>query len=257
MSDTRTPQPTDLKSVTKSLRIVEALKELDGAELTELTDYLGWPKSTVHVHLQTLYDNKFIVKENGEYVLGLKFLDLGEYVRNRKELYSIVEPKLQELADETGERIHFVVRDHNDCVFVRITGGEHSVNTGSRLGLRRENLHATAAGKAMLASMPEAEVQEILDEEGLPAITPNTITDEAELLDALDDIRDRGIAFNDEEHIEGLRGVGTAIEDPDGNLVGAISLGAPVHRMRAERMREELPDLILSIRTGIEFEIAH
>jgi len=247
----------EVEAVNKTIRILELLRELDGVGVTELADRLGWPKSTVHNHLATLRRNEYIVQEDGEYKLGLRFLELGEFVKDRNEIYSLVEPKIQELATDLGERVQFVVEEHGDGVYVRIATGERAVSTGSRLGRRRSMLHATAAGKSILAFSPESEVHRVIERKGLPELTANTITDEEELFAALAEVRERGYAFNYEEHIEGLRAVAAPVENESDEVVGAISVAGPAHRMRGDWFTEELPDKILGIRNELELDIAY
>ncbi|WP_436348479.1 IclR family transcriptional regulator [Natronorubrum sp. FCH18a] len=244
-------------SIEKTLQVVEALRDLDGARVTELANHLEWPKSTVHSHLETLEGCDYLVKEGDQYRLSLRFLDLGEYVKHRDPVYSMIEPRIETLATRTGERVQFVVDEHGYGVYVRAATGEHAVSTGSRIGRRRKMLHATAAGKAILAHKPRAEVDEILEKTGLPQMTPNTITDRDELLDALEQVRERGYAFNHEEHIEGLRAVAAPIRRPSGELVGTISVPGPAHRMRDDYFTEELPELILGACNEVELDIAH
>lgn len=246
-----------IEAVNKSHRVLTLLKEFDGAGVTELSERLDWPKSTVHSHLRTLENNEFIVREDDKYVIGFRFLDFGEYVRRRNPAFSLIEPKIEALAEDTGERVQFAVSEHGNIVYVQIAEGEHAVSTGSRLGLRRMVLHATAAGKSILASLPEEEVYEVIEQKGLSKWTPNTITEEEELFDALAEVRDRKYAFNHEEHIEGLRAVAAPVKDPTGNVIGSISISGPAHRLRGERFTEELPDKILGVCNEVELDIMY
>lgn len=247
----------EVEAVNKTIRILEVLREHDGVGVTELADRLGWPKSTVHNHLATLRRSEYIVQADGKYKLGLRFLELGEFVKDRNEIYGLVEPKIQELATDLGERVQFVVEEHGDGVYVRIATGERAVSTGSHLGRRRSMLHATASGKSILAFSPESEVHRVIERKGLPELTANTITDEEELFTALAEVRERGYAFNYEEHIEGLRAVAAPVENEGDEVVGAISVAGPAHRMRGDWFTEELPDKILGIRNELELDIAY
>lgn len=85
----------------------------------------------------------------------------------------------------------------------------------------------------------------MVEERGLPRVTEHTITDEEELFDELETIRDRGIAFNHQEMIHGLVAVGAPIKDQDGNVPGALSVVGPTSRMDEDRFRRELPDMIM------------
>lgn len=247
----------DIESVNKTFKLIELLKKLEGARLVEIADRLGWPKSTVHVHLQTLRENEYVVQIDGEYYLSFRFLEICEYVKNRNEEYAVIEPYIERLAEETGERVQFVVNEHSYGVYLRIAEGKQAVSTGSHIGRRRNMLHATAAGKAILANLPDEEVREILDKNGLPALTANTITEEAELIDELEAIRERGYALNHEEHIQGLKAVAVAIIGADDDVVGAVSIAVPAHRMSEERFTEELPNRILALKNEVELEITY
>lgn len=246
-----------IEAVDRSIQIVETLRELEGAGVTEIAEELGWAKSTAFTHLRTLEKNEYLVRDGDEYDLSLRFLDFGEYVKDRRAVYSSIEPRLDELASRTGKRVQFITNEHGYGVYVRIAEGNHSVNTGSTLGRRRTVLHATAAGKSILAYLPESEVERILDRRGLPRLTQNTITDRAELYDELAAIRDRGYAINHEEHIQGLRAIAAPVRTPADEVVGSISIADAAHRMKGESFEEELPELLLGVANEVELEIAY
>ena len=69
-----------------SLRILESMNEQDNAGVTDLSRRLDIPKSTVYSHLRTLRENGYVVNEDDEYRLGLRFLDYGERTRDRLRL---------------------------------------------------------------------------------------------------------------------------------------------------------------------------
>lgn len=247
----------EVGAVRKTLLILEFLKDHDGARVIELANEFEWPKSTVHSHLETLKNTGYIVKDGNTYQLGFRFLDLGEHVKYRNDVHRMVEPRIEALADSTGERVQFVISEHGDCVYARIAEGEHAVSTGSRLGRRRHMLHATAAGKSILAYTDREKVEEIIEQKGLPELTENTITDDEALFNELEVVRDNGYAFNYEEHIKGLRAVAAPVRKPDGAVVGAISVSGPAHRMHGESFTKELPANILGVCNEIELDIVY
>lgn len=250
-------QGNEVGAVRKSLQLVERLQEFEGARVSELATALKWPKSTVHSHLETLENAGYVVKQGDVYFLGFRFVELGETVKNRDEVYSLVEPRIKALADETGERVQFVINEHGEGVYVRIAEGEHAVSTGSSLGRRRNMLHATAAGKSILAFMHQREVEDIIDRKGLPRLTENTITDVETFFDELEEIRERGYAFNYEEHIKGLHAVAAPVQRPNEEVVGAISVSGPAHRMNGEQLTSELPQKILGVCNEVELDIVY
>lgn len=251
---------TDKRTLTTtetSLEVVSKLKELDGARVTELAEEMGIAPSTAHSHLATLEENNYVVKEGDVYRLGLKFLDFGEFVRGNNEYYSMAKSKVNRLAEETGGRAHFIVEEHGEGVYVYTTSGKHGVETFARDG-RRLELYRAAAGKAILAYLPPERVDEIIDDRGLARRTANTITDRDELFDELERIRERdGIGFNMEEQIVGIRAVGAPVRTPDGTVIGGLSVSGPTHRMKDDRLYEELPDVVLGTANELELEIEY
>lgn len=244
----------ELSTTATSFDVVLALQELDGATLTELSSYLDIPKSTLHRHLKTLSDYGFVSTENNEYHVGFRFLKLGEYARSRKESYCLAESSVQDLAQETGERAQYVVEEHGKGVYLHIDTGEHAVQTGLGIG-HRIHLHSTAAGKVILAHLPDKRVEEIIQTHGLPEMTSQTITDRDKLFDQLSEIEKRGYALADEENIEGLRAVAGPVTEDDGDLLGVLSVAGPSNRLKGPRFKEELPDLILGSANELELRI--
>lgn len=243
-----------VKSDETLLEIVLALKRMNGAGVTELADELGIAKSTAHSHLKTLLKYEFVVVENGRYHVGLRFLDIGETARHRKEEYQRIKNKVEELATQTDERAQFIVADHGYGVYLYRAIGSHAVQTDSRIG-KRIPLNASSAGKSILAFMPEEDVQAVIDRHGLPAQTGNTITDPDELWDELETIRERGHAINKEESTVGLRAVGVPIIGPDSTVLGALSVSGPTHRLKGEWFETEIPDMILGAVNEVELNI--
>lgn len=236
--------------------VIEAISETDGARVTELADRLGLAKSTVHGHLTTLKRRGYVLKEGDQYQLSLRFLHLGQSVRTRRVGYEMAREKVEKVAQETQERSQFIVEEHGYGVYMFRDTGSEAVSTDSEIG-KRIPLHATSAGKAILASFPEERAREIVDRRGLERLTSRTITDEAELFDELETIRERGYAYNRAENTEGLWAVGVPVSAPDGTVLGAISVSGPTHRMKGERVRSELPDMMLGVANELELNIAY
>jgi DNA-binding IclR family transcriptional regulator len=90
----------------------------------------------------------------------------------------------------------------------------------------------------------------------LPAATDQTITDEDELLDALSEIRERGVAFDDGEASVGVRCVAAPIKT-DERVLGAISTSAPSNRMRGDRFTETVPNNVRRAANVIELNIMY
>ncbi len=245
-----------VKAAATSFRIIESLRELDGAGVAELADYLGMPKSTVHDHLRTLTDIEYLVQRDGEYHVGVRFLELGGYVRNGMKLHRVAAPEVKKLAEETGEHANLVVEEHGMGIFLHKVKGKDAVQLDTHVGMR-VHLHTTATGKAILAHLPEERVEAIIDAHGLPGVTERTITDRETLYDDLAEIRERGYAIDDQERVEGMRCVAAPLRGPDGDPLGALSVSGPMSRFDDDVFVEEIPKTVLSTANVIEVNMTY
>ncbi|RQG95407.1 IclR family transcriptional regulator [Natrarchaeobius chitinivorans] len=242
-----------IKTADTVIDIFETLRELDGATTAELAAELDVATSTAHGYLSTLHDREFLVNDDGTYRVGLRSLDFGMYAKSRIAATEVVPRTLEQLADETEELVWFTVEEHGRAIDVEKAAGERAVTVGTWVG-KRKLMHHLAGGKAILAHLPERRIRGIIDRHGLPKRTENTITDPAELFDELEQIRSTNIAFNDEETASGVRSVGTPIV-VDGTPVGAIVISGPAKRMKGDRFRETMPDLLLAASNEVELKL--
>lgn len=240
-----------IDAVGTSIRVLEALRDLDGAGVTELAAELDASKAGIHSHLATLRANEFVTKDGEEYRLSLRFLDLGEYVKKSVPAYEVVREQVDLLADQTGELAQFMVEEHGWGIYIHKARGENAVQTASYVG-NRKRLHCTGVGKAILASLPDERVESIIDRRGLPAHTEGTITQPDALFAELEEVRERGVAFDDEEILPGLRCVAIPVETTEGRLIGALSVAGPTSRMKGDRLYDDLPEVVADTATVIQ-----
>jgi len=254
---TETGSSRTLKTVTRAFDVIQALEEFDGARVTELADHLDMSKSAVYNHLTTLRENKFVVQEGNTYSLSLQFLLLGEYVRNQNKLYSIGKPEIESLADETGEYAHLATEQHGLSVNLYKVRGDKAVGSNYQTTKlqKPDYLHFSATGKSILASLPSDRVDAIVDRYGLVRKTENTITDREELLSALEQIRERGYAYNDEEEIEGLKAIGAPVMDRSGSVLGSVSVSGPTNRMNETEYHDTIVEKVTNAANVIEVNI--
>jgi DNA-binding IclR family transcriptional regulator len=249
------PAKNPVETTKKSFRLVEALKECDGAGVTELADRLEMSKSVVHNHLSTLREEGYVIKRNGEYALGLKFLELGGYTRKQIELYRAARPEINELAEQSGELVNLLTESQGMGVYLYRAKGDQAVDLNTHTGFRT-HLHSTALGKCLLASMSEDRVAEVVDERGLPSATENTITDRSELYDRLEEVRQQRYAIGNAERLEGSRCVAAPIEGTD-DVLGAISISAPAGRLSMDEAREGFRRMVQDVANVVELKVRY
>lgn len=245
----------EIKTTKTVFRIIEFIRAGDGARVKELSDELDLSRSTIHNHLSTLEHLGLIFKKDHTSHISLRFLDLGIYARDRLDIYNVGASRVDELAEETGGMARLFVEQGNRGIIIHESSGKHAVKTIGRIG-RHEPLHAIAAGKVMLSEMSLERIQDIVDEQGLPKVTENTITDRDELVEELKQISDQGYAFNDNETIDGLRAVASPITVKN-TVHGAIAVAGPTNWMRGERFRDEIPAAVLEAANEIELKLKY
>jgi DNA-binding IclR family transcriptional regulator len=240
-----------VEAVKTSGRVVDVLADRGPSGVTELATALEMPKSTVHVHLSTLVDQGFVLKEGSTYRLSLRFLDIGGQARSQT-IFDQAKDEVDAVAADLDELVNLMVEENGLGVYLYSVRGNEAVDLDTTPG-RHVHLNTTALGKAILAHMDEHRVHEILDRRGLPARTDRTITDRDELFEQLATIRERGYAYDDEENLRGVSCVAMPIVVEHG-VLGALSVSAPVSRMKStERVRERLRDATNLIEVNVEY----
>ncbi|KTG07761.1 hypothetical protein AUR64_02665 [Haloprofundus marisrubri] len=238
-------------SVRTTFRIVEALEQRGTAGVTELAEEIGLSKSSVHKHLTTLESLDYVVRDEGTYRLGFRFLGVGNRVRNRSELVSIAKPAIENLSRTAGSVTNLMVAEHGYGVYAYRAGEQFETSSYLPPVGGRVYLHATAGGKAILSQFSDEEVETVLDRRGLPSLTEKTITDEQALRRELRSVRDRGLAFERGEHLPSVQCVAAPVT-ASGRPVGAISVSGSIDQMSGKKLEEDLAGLVVSTANAIE-----
>ena len=235
----------NIQSVDRALLLLETIAELGGeATLTTLAGRTGLNVSTCHHLLATLAQRGFVAQGQSRrsYALGARILYLS-HACLQVDLPRRAEPFIERINRATGETVHLAVRQGDHFVTLLNREARHAVRVDTGALGNSDAAHATAAGKAMLAWLPEDEIHRILAARGMPRFTPNTITDFAVLIEELRLVRRNGFAMDREEFQPGVICIGAAIRNHAGAVVGAISASTPTMRANDEhlaRMREEV-----------------
>ncbi|ELY55393.1 transcriptional regulator [Natronococcus amylolyticus DSM 10524] len=242
-----------LTTVARAFEILEYIREEGGASVSELTDALDVPKSTVHDYVTTLTRLGYLTNDGGKYDLSLAFLTHGTYAKNDVAYADRVEPALEELADETGEIVWYIVEEGGRGVYAGRGIGRDALQPYASIGTRSA-LHTIAGGKAILTALPDDRVDEIVAEHGLERHTERTITTREELEEARERIAERGYALNDGENIDGWRAVASPVVLENG-LYGAIAVAGPRNRLRGEYFEETLPELAAGTANEVQLRL--
>ncbi len=244
------PEPTPrgakdpylLASLHRGLEVLDCFAERDSWTLSDLAAHLNQNKATVFRVLHTLEGFGYLAKDaaTGRYALGLRLQALGAAAMRNEQLRWQALPPLQDLAEATGETVHVGILHEGVVVTVQIVDGTHAVRMHSAVG-KRSPAHASALGKVLMATLPDAEVDGIVARHGMARFTPNTITTQPALRERLHRIRLDGYALDEEEIEDGLRCIAAPITDRSGRPTAAVAISAPASRMDAARIADLIP----------------
>lgn len=229
--------PYKLEGLDRVVAILDLLGTSDNSlSLAEICQQMDLCKSTAHRALMALERTGLIERAaSHRYRLGLKLYDMGYRAVEQIDLRSRVHPYLRELALRVGETVHLGVLHRTRIVYIdKIEPVNRRVCISSRTGTSNP-VYSTSLGKAILAFMPADEAAKIIADMRFTGFTSKTLTSPDELQEALERVRRRGFAVDDEEMEIGTRCVGAPIHDGDGRVIAAVSVSGSTVRITAQR----------------------
>ncbi|KKK84235.1 hypothetical protein LCGC14_2785400 [marine sediment metagenome] len=177
---------------------------------------------------------------SGHYRRGPKIIDLALRFISNFNLLNLAHPILQNIVDQVNETTYLCFYTQQHLFFIDMVECAHAIRFINPLG-QRPYMHAGAAGKIILAHLSANRLNQIISR-GLPAFTPNTITDAEELKSELKKIRKEGCAFSSSEFAEGSVAFAGPILDSENTVIGCINIVIPVDRFNEEK-KGLYPDL--------------
>jgi IclR family acetate operon transcriptional repressor len=229
----------DVQSLDRAVSLLELLANGEGLVLSDLARRAGLPPSTAHRLLMTLYRRGLVGHEGdaGLWTVGPGLFRIGSaYLRIRK-LPDIARPIIRALLAEVEETVNVSMLDGSELVCVAQAESHAPVRAFFRMG-RRLPIHASGAGKAILAAGDEALHARLLGVPPYERFTHNTRRTRAALAKDLQATRARGWAIDDEEHTLGMRCVSAVVVNEFAEPAGAVSISAPTVRMPSDRLLE-------------------
>jgi DNA-binding IclR family transcriptional regulator len=214
----------------RALRVLEFIAEQGGTvTVAGVAQDIGADRSTAYRMLMTLMDAGYVARDTGgtNYSLAHKVVWLARSLLSQRDSSALIEAALRELAERTGETVHYSVLQGDAAVLSHKVKGRQRVNVDTTIG-ERSPLHATSAGKVLLAFGDPALLDTTIAA-GLPKRARNTITEAGKLRAELERVRREGFAFDLFEFADDMRCVAAPVFGPDG-LDGAISFSGPDSR---------------------------
>ena len=230
--------PTGTQAVLRTVRLLKAFSPArPKMNLAELQQSVGLTRTTTHRLLAALVSEGLVTHDQsrGRYCLGPGMIALGSQALLTSDLRRTVRPTLDSIAQACGETTTLEVLVGDQILVLDGIAGRHLVSAVLDIGTRWP-LHATSTGRAILAQLPEAELERLL-QLPLASFTGETVTDIRQLHAEFARIRQRGFAATFEELAADYVGVAAEFRGPSGEVEGAISIGGPATRFSVERVK--------------------
>lgn len=240
-----------VQSIDRALSILEVLAaEKDGLGVTEASLRVNLHKSTVHRLLSALCERGYVEQRaDGNYRLGMKFVELSSLYLNQVELKTEAQPYLRKLLQQSTQPVHLAVLEGADVIYIDKVETIHSIRMYSQIG-RRVPAYCTSMGKVLLSGLYDADIRARMSAVDYHAYTLNTITGLDQLLHEIEKVRMRCWAVDDEEYEMGIRCIGAPIRDYRGQIIAAVStsgLKKIISPARDEEIAQYVKETALSI----------
>lgn len=256
--DTNVKASNHVKSVLKAFQIIEELDRFGELSIGEISQALSMDKTTVHRLINTIKEAGYIVQNpcNRKYSNSIKIFTIGTRIIERTGLKEIARPYLETIGEQTKETINLSMHSGNDIVYVDKIESDSAIKVGIKIGTALP-MYCTGMGKAILAFLPDENVNEIIDNTSFCRRTSNTVSGKEALLEQLEAVRKNGYAKDAEEYVDGLISFAAPIFDYRNSPVAAISISMPKMRYNETEQREFYVNLVKDKAGALSKELGH
>ena len=230
-----------VQSIERAFAIAEEVaRNREGIGLAELSNRVGLHYSTTFDLVKTMVQLGYVsqLADSRKYRIGRRMFTLAAGALDEIELVSVATPVLEKLTAATGEYSHFAIRSGEQIVVVAKTAGTGIFQMVDRTGAVRP-AHATALGKVLLAALSPSQLERYLAGCELHKFTAKTISEKDALLREIEEVRRKGLAFDDGEFDPEARCVAVPVRDFTGRVAGAIGMSGPMWRLSLQALQEK------------------
>jgi DNA-binding IclR family transcriptional regulator len=238
-----------IESVDRALMVILAFEETDSITIAQASTLLNVSRSTAYRLLNVLEYREFVRQDKRTKAFhgGPALLRVGLAAVQRSDIRAAIRPLLEEIVSSVDETAHLVVLQRSDAFYLDCIEGSKMVRATSRVGSALP-AHVSAAGKILLANLPESRVDEILSGE-LPTLTRRSKVSPKSIKQELGKIRKQGWALNDGESEVGLRAIAVLVEGTAAGtgIDASITIAGPAQRLddkRLEQIAEKALELV-------------
>jgi DNA-binding IclR family transcriptional regulator len=221
---------SQVKSAARVLDVLEMFAATPGAVgVTEVARKLSLPKSSAQGLLATLAARGYLAREATSYFLPQELRAGGWVGGRRARLLALAEPVLHRIAHECGESAFLGTLVGNQIQYVAKSIGPQEIRYDASLSDLRP-VYCTSTGLVILAHLDPAIAKGILSRTKIIKVTPNTVTDRDTIDRMIERATQAGFAEVRNANLIGASGVAAPVFGPRGEVLAALSIGAPTSR---------------------------
>lgn len=226
-------------SVMKAFAILKAFHDPEEwVTACELSRRANLPEASGYRLIQTLENIGAVVRgPRGRYRTGLLMLTLSRNVTIGELLRDAAHGLMTEWSAHLNLTMHLGVLEQGMVTYVAKVAPPGVFAVHTRVGAQLE-AYCSGLGKVLLAALPEEQMESVVMDGALVALTPHTITSHQALRAELKRVREQGYALDDRENQADMRCIAVPVKDRDGRAVAALSATDDAERMTQERQLE-------------------
>jgi len=248
-------QRKTIASVIKAIDVINHLAQSDkDLGVTEISEDLGMGVSATYHLLNTLRECNIIEQNNRtkKFKLSLKLWQIGMLAYGQNHISITLKPFLKKLKELTGETANLTVLDNDHIVYIAQDESNKPIKMFTKTGASAP-LHCTGAGKILLAYQNEGKRDSILNNIELLKFTENTIIEKEALIKKLEEIKEQGYGFDEEERNLDVFCIGAPVFGVNDEIMACLSISGPKSRFSEENIKEWVEYVVETAKDASEF----
>jgi DNA-binding IclR family transcriptional regulator len=243
------------QSVVKAFSMLKSFHRADEwVTNLELSQRAQLPRASSYRILQTLEEIGAVIRDpRGRYRPGMLLVSLSNNVSIGELLRESCQNIASDLSKQFDLTIHLGTLEGGMVTYVAKVSTPSAFPTHTRVGSQLE-AYCSGLGKILLAALPRDQLESIIMDGQLVALTAQTITDRAVLREELEKVRLQGFAYDDRESEQEMACMAVPIRDSDGATIAAMSATDHAPRMTPER-RLQIRDALLAASAALSLKV--
>ncbi len=220
--------------------------------LSEVAARTGLPRAATRRFLLTLVAEGYATQDGKAFRLAPRTLDLGYAYLSSLDVWEGAQTVLTDVTRQLGESCSASVLDGDEIVYVSRVAASRIMTIGLRVGSRLPAFH-TSMGRMLLAHLPPAQLDRLLEGRVFEPRTPHTVTDHTTLRQILRDTAQQGWSLTNQELELGLLSIAVPLRDRSGRVTAAINVSTQINRMDPDQIKQKALPVLMRAASTLNF----